>query len=151
MSHPIADKLPIGVTMGEAAGIGPEIIAKAHSEHADVMRGSFVVGDVDTMRRASRLVALNGRPALPVAVITDPAQVIDVPPHWIAVLQVGAAVLPVPWSQFSANAGGFAAQALPLPNALSLLGVALFAQTVALSNNPPGFTLSEGLRLTIGG
>lgn len=99
MSHPIADKLPIGVTMGDAAGIGPEIIAKAHSEHADVMRGSFVVGDVDTMRRASRLVALNGRPALPVAVITDPAQVIDVPPHCIAVLQVGAALLPVPWAK----------------------------------------------------
>jgi 4-hydroxythreonine-4-phosphate dehydrogenase len=105
MSHPIADKLPIGVTMGDAAGIGPEIIAKAHREHADVMRGSFVVGDVDTMRRASRLVALNGRPALPVAVITDPAQVIDVPPHCIAVLQVGAALLPVPWGQVSANAG----------------------------------------------
>jgi hypothetical protein len=51
----------------------------------------------------------------------------------------------------STNAGGFAAQALPLPNALSLLGVALFAQAVALSNNAPGFTLSEGLRLTIGG
>lgn len=100
-----AEQLPIVVTMGDAAGIGPETIAKAHSEHADVMRGSFVVGDVDTMRRASRLVAKNGRPALPVAVITDPAQASDVPPHCIAVLQVGAALLPVPWGKVSARAG----------------------------------------------
>ena len=105
MRFPLANQPTIAVTMGDAAGIGPEIIAKAHSEHADEMRGTFVVGDVDTMRRASRLVALDGRPPLPVAVISEPAQARNVPPNCIAVLQVGAALLPVPWGKVSASAG----------------------------------------------
>ena len=50
MSHPA--HMPVAITMGDAAGIGPEIIAKAflHSPHAT--RGCFVAGDVQTMRAA---------------------------------------------------------------------------------------------------
>lgn len=72
-----------------------------------------------------------------------------------ASIPVGACTLLVQPGQaavlLGANVGGFATQALPLPNDVGLLGVDLFAQAAALSNNVHGFTLSEGLRLTIGG
>ncbi len=94
--------------MGDAAGIGPEIIAKAYREQPDLMRGSFVVGDVATMRRAAQVVASAGRPALPVAVITEAHQVHGIPPHCIPVLHIGAGAEPVPWGKVSAVAGALA-------------------------------------------
>ncbi|NBX21710.1 MAG: 4-hydroxythreonine-4-phosphate dehydrogenase PdxA, partial [Betaproteobacteria bacterium] len=36
----------IAITMGDAAGIGPEIIAKAFREEPEVLRACFVAGDV---------------------------------------------------------------------------------------------------------
>ncbi len=45
------------VTMGDAAGIGPEIIAKVFQNHPADVVGCVVVGDVRTMRRAAALVA----------------------------------------------------------------------------------------------
>ena len=56
---------PLLITMGDAAGIGPEIIAKAFRDSTAEMAGCVVVGDVATMRRAA---ALTAAPlALPVA------------------------------------------------------------------------------------
>lgn len=98
----------IVITMGDAAGIGPEIIAKAFREQPQLMRGSFVAGDVQTLRRAAAVVAGPGQVALPVAVLTDPDQALDVPLHCIPVVQVGAALAPVPWGAVSAIAGEFA-------------------------------------------
>ena len=45
---------PLAITMGDAAGIGPEIIAKAYREQPSLMHQCFVVGDVGTMRRANQ-------------------------------------------------------------------------------------------------
>ena len=74
---------PILITMGDAAGIGPEIIAKAFLNHPVDSMGCVVVGDVATMRRAAALVS---KPlALPVAEfdsLDDAA-----PPNCIPVLQ----------------------------------------------------------------
>ena len=99
---------PMVITMGDAAGIGAEIIAKAFQMEPQTMQGCFVAGDVQTMRRAAAAVVPVGQVALPVAVLTAPTQVFDVPPHCIAVLQVGEALGPVPWGQVSAVAGEFA-------------------------------------------
>lgn len=99
---------PIVITMGDAAGIGPEIIAMAFREQPQLMRDCFVAGDVQTLRRAAAVVAGPGQAALPVAVLTDPDQTLDVPPHCIPVLQIGAALAPVPWGAVSALAGEFA-------------------------------------------
>lgn len=99
---------PIVITMGDAAGIGPEIIAKAFREQPQLMRGCFVAGDVQTLRRAAAVVAGPGQAALPVAVLTDPDQTLDVPTHCIPVVQIGAALAPVPWGAVSAIAGEFA-------------------------------------------
>jgi len=79
----------IAITMGDAAGIGPEIIAKAFRDHAQETRGCFVVGDVDVMRRGAQAVA--GSVPLPVAVIEDVAHIPNVgsmPPRCVPVLPV---------------------------------------------------------------
>jgi len=98
----------IAITQGDAAGIGPEIIAKCFASQADLMRGCFVAGDVQTLRNASAMLAGPGHPQMPVAVIAAPAQALGVPPHCIPVLQVGPAMQPVLTGQVSAIAGEFA-------------------------------------------
>ena len=47
---------PIAITLGDPAGIGPEIIAKAFRDAPDLLRGCFVAGDVATLRRAAAIV-----------------------------------------------------------------------------------------------
>ena len=99
---------PLVITMGDAAGIGPEIIAKVYRSQPELMRHCFVAGDIGTMRRATQVVASVGHPALPVAVITSVDQVADVPPHCIPVLQIGAPLALVPWGAISSVAGALA-------------------------------------------
>ena len=57
MSADARVNLPIAITLGDAAGIGPEIIAKAFRDAPGALRGCFVAGDVGTMRRAAAIVA----------------------------------------------------------------------------------------------
>ncbi len=94
--------------MGDVAGIGPEIIAKAFRQEPRVMQGCFVAGDVQVMRRACAAVAGAQALALPVATLVTPDQALDVPPNCVPVLQVGDAVGNVPWGAVSAVAGEFA-------------------------------------------
>jgi 4-hydroxythreonine-4-phosphate dehydrogenase len=103
---------PIAITMGDPAGIGPEIIAKVFAGDADLAQGCFVVGDLASMRRGAAAVAA-GRPPLPVARIDSLADIGQVPPRCIPLLQVGgeAPVLPAP-GQVSATAGRMAADAV---------------------------------------
>jgi 4-hydroxythreonine-4-phosphate dehydrogenase len=49
----------IAITMGDAAGIGPEIIAMLHRDYVDSMGGTVVVGDAAVMRRACELVGIS--------------------------------------------------------------------------------------------
>jgi 4-hydroxythreonine-4-phosphate dehydrogenase len=97
---------PIAITMGDAAGIGPEIIAKCFLHHREILQGCFVAGDVLTMRRALTLV--QGAVPLPVVVLDRLDEIAQLPPRCLPVLQVGAALAPVPWGQVSAAAGEFA-------------------------------------------
>jgi 4-hydroxythreonine-4-phosphate dehydrogenase len=99
---------PIVITLGDAAGIGPEIIAKAFRAQPELMHGCFVAGDVQTMRRAAALDTGVGRVALPVACISTPQQALDVPLQCIPVLQVGAALESVALGVVSKTAGEFA-------------------------------------------
>jgi 4-hydroxythreonine-4-phosphate dehydrogenase len=108
MTNPVIRTKPVAITMGDAAGIGPEIIAKAFRACPTDLRGCFVAGDVQAMRRASTVVTLSGQAPLPVAVIRAPEDAWDVPKACIAVLQVGAALPVVPWGKVSAQAGAFA-------------------------------------------
>lgn len=101
--------LPIAITLGDPAGIGPEIIAKAFRDNPEVTRGCFVVGDVATLRRALQQVAGDELP-LPVAVLTNAEQVYAVPPRCLPVLQVGALETLAPMGRLSASAGRLAAE-----------------------------------------
>jgi len=103
---------PLAVTMGDPAGIGPEIIAKAFRDAPDVMRGCFVAGDVATLRRAAAGVTGEGV-ALPVAAIEQPADALCAPPRCVPVLQVvEPPPQPVPLGQVSADGGRLAGDAV---------------------------------------
>ncbi|WP_431275415.1 4-hydroxythreonine-4-phosphate dehydrogenase PdxA [Variovorax ureilyticus] len=98
--------LPIAVTLGDPAGIGPEIIVKAFRDAGDDMRGCFVAGDVALVRRAARRLAAPGSLALPVSEIESLADVAGVPPNCVPVLQVvKEADASIPLGEVSALAG----------------------------------------------
>jgi len=103
-----AEALPLAITLGDAAGIGPEIIAKAFVSQPAMLRSCFVAGDVAVMRRALARATTAGVPTWPVAQIADPAEALQVPPRCLPVLQVGAPMAPVTLGQISAVAGEFA-------------------------------------------
>ena len=94
--------------MGDAAGIGPEIITKLYRDQPDVMHNCFVVGDMGTMRRATQVVVSAVHPALQVLAIASVDQVADVPPGCLPVLQIGAPIEQVPWGCVSGVAGALA-------------------------------------------
>ena len=100
---------PIAITMGDPAGIGPEIIAKAFRDAPDVTAGCFVAGDVATMRRAAGFISA-GQIPLPVARIDAPAEAQGLPPRCLPVLQITEHTAPVPIGKISGLAGEMAAQ-----------------------------------------
>lgn len=99
---------PIAITLGDPAGIGPEIIAKAFRDAPELTRGCFVAGDVAALRRAAAIVQGAGGVDLPVAEIAAPPEAQRAPPRCIPVLQVVAPAPPVPLGQVSAQAGRMA-------------------------------------------
>lgn len=97
---------PLLLTMGDAAGIGPEIIVRAHL--AGNAAGCVVVGDPGVLRRALGLLAAT----LPVALLDTPAAVDAVPPGCLAVCAppgLPAALDALPWGQVDARSGAAAA------------------------------------------
>ena len=111
--------LPIAITAGDPAGIGPEIAAclfqdahPAEGPSGHPMRGVFVAGNVEVMRRAAACIAGPGRPAVPVAVLEDAADVWQAPPGCMPVLPVVEALAAVPFGQVSAEGGRQAAAAV---------------------------------------
>ena len=108
MTVPSLPKL-LAITQGDPAGIGPETIAKAFRDAPDDLRGCFVVGDLATLRRAAQCVQRPGEPSLPVALLTEPAQALSVPPRCLPVWQLPGVPGPQPFGQISAEAGRAAA------------------------------------------
>ncbi len=102
-------KLPIAITQGDAAGIGPEIIAKAFRDAPDDTRDCFVVGDVATLRRAVQVISA-GQIPLPVALIESSAEALTLPPRCLPVLQVGTPTELATFGCLSAAAGRLAGE-----------------------------------------
>jgi 4-hydroxythreonine-4-phosphate dehydrogenase len=101
-------QLPIAITMGDAAGIGPEIIAKLYQNQPALTQGTFVAGDVMTMRQASALVAeVSGTVQLPVVQVQSSAESLACPAGCIPVLQMGPALGPVLAGHVNSSAGEF--------------------------------------------
>jgi len=100
---------PLALTMGDACGIGPEIIA-AWFRSADA-GNAFVVGDVAVMRRAVRFTG----GLLPVARIDRPDDVAALPSGCIPVLQadgVAPDLIDAPLGRIDARAGAAAARCI---------------------------------------
>ena len=74
--------LPVALTMGDACGIGPEVVAKLFRGMQGA--GCVVLGDVGVMRRAA---AFTGG-MLAVAQVERATDVFEVPPNCVPVLQV---------------------------------------------------------------
>jgi 4-hydroxythreonine-4-phosphate dehydrogenase len=106
---------PIVITLGDAAGIGPEIIVKAFRDAPEQLQGCVVVGDLAVMQRAALLVAQceYQEPHMQIQLVRDLHEAAQVnAPHTIPVLQVTQPLttdqLPA-WGQISATAGKLAA------------------------------------------
>jgi 4-hydroxythreonine-4-phosphate dehydrogenase len=104
-----ASALPLAITMGDAAGIGPEVVARLFKDGAG--QGAFVVGDVAVMRNAATIVG----GLLPVARLEHPGQLADVPPDCLPVLQVEGLppdLLAAPLGRVDARCGRAAAASI---------------------------------------
>lgn len=101
-------RMPLAITLGDPAGIGPEIIVKAFREAPELTSGCFVAGDVSTLRRAAELVRGVDGVAWPLAVIESIAEASQVPPHCVPVLQVVNPAPLAPIGEISAAAGKMA-------------------------------------------
>jgi 4-hydroxythreonine-4-phosphate dehydrogenase len=109
--------------MGDACGIGPEIVAKAFAQGA--LPGAFVLGDLGVLRRAAAVVAAGEGVDLPVAVIERPDEALAMPPRCVPVLP--AAGLPagldqLAWGGVDARAGAAAAACIRQAVALAQAG-----------------------------
>ena len=100
---------PLAVTMGDPAGIGPEIVARAFRDAPQLMAGAFVAGELQCMRRGAALAAGDGV-ALPVVVIDSAAEAMDVPPACIPLLPVTRCDALPALGEVHAEAGRMAAE-----------------------------------------
>lgn len=91
----------IAVTMGDAAGIGPEVIVPAlvHPEVLSHCR-PVVIGDADRLRAASRILGHQAE-----IVLVDSVEDAHPGPDRVCVLQVGELPDDLPWGEVSAVAG----------------------------------------------
>ncbi len=101
---------PIAITLGDPAGIGPEIITKAFRDAPQVLQNCFVAGDLATLRRAAQFTSVPGQPAMPVALMASLDQLPSVPPRCIPLLQVTQQLEPIALGRVSSLAGQAAAQ-----------------------------------------
>lgn len=111
---PLATAKPLLVTMGDAAGIGPEIIVKAFAAEPADLHNVVVAGDMAVMRRAAALhrAQVGAAQALAVAEVANPADTLGLPPRCIAVWQACDPITPPVFGQVSGLAGRAAAQCI---------------------------------------
>ncbi len=99
------DPMPFALTLGDPAGIGPELICKLAVDPARVAVPLLVIGDVGILRRAAGIVA----PTLQIVPVADPAEALSVPAGALAVLPLVEALPPdLPFGKIDARAGAAA-------------------------------------------
>jgi 4-hydroxythreonine-4-phosphate dehydrogenase len=96
---PDLEHLPIAITMGDACGIGPEIIAKLYAD-ADPLPPTLVLGDRALMERAVQLLSL----PLTVAAINSPED-FQPTPDTINVISLSSLPEDLPFGQLDSRAG----------------------------------------------
>jgi 4-hydroxythreonine-4-phosphate dehydrogenase len=106
-----ASSLPLALTMGDPAGIGPEIILKAFALHPEQMRGVCVVGDLAAMQQHLQSLSAVLPVQLQCVAVPNLSQVWRMGNFQVPVLQAGAS-LPFKPGQASAEGGLMAADAI---------------------------------------
>jgi len=108
-AHAHAPMLPVALSFGDAAGIGPEIIVKAFADADFIGRHpAFVVGDAAVLRRA----AVRWAPALRVETIATPERHRPGTTGLLQVVDVGGVPIELPPGRISAAAGRAAFEAV---------------------------------------
>jgi 4-hydroxythreonine-4-phosphate dehydrogenase len=111
----------VAITMGDPAGIGPEIIIKAFALAPELMQGFCVFGDVPTLQRQlTQLVPLLPR-RLECVSVSDVAQAGQSLAHQLPVIQCGQSHV-IAMGQVSAQAGAMAAAAIRSATQAALSG-----------------------------
>lgn len=93
------EQLPIAITMGDACGIGPEIVARLYTDPAP-LPPTLVLGDEGIIKRAIRLLAL----PLSVRVIASPED-FQSSPNTINVISLSHLPKDLPFGQLDKQAG----------------------------------------------
>ncbi|TSE20258.1 4-hydroxythreonine-4-phosphate dehydrogenase 2 [Tepidimonas alkaliphilus] len=120
---------PIALTMGDAAGIGPEIIVRLFQRHPDWSQRCVVIGSGAALRRAAQLLG-----GAPIAELADPLEAANVPPGAIPLWPVVELHEPLPpWGQVNAAAGRAAAEAVERAAQAALRGEVAAVVTAPLS------------------
>ena len=113
------NKKPIAITIGDAAGIGPEIIVKAFCQAPELFLNCIVVGDKAVMQRAWHLVAANTR------LLPKPMSISMAMQEGLSIQQVGSPLgseqLPA-FGKISAVAGQLAADSITWATQAALRG-----------------------------
>ncbi|WP_238431266.1 4-hydroxythreonine-4-phosphate dehydrogenase PdxA [Streptomyces cavernae] len=108
----------IAVTMGDGAGIGPEVIVPALL-HPETLRDCrpVVVGDAERLRQAARILGVD----CTVVAVADPARA-EFSPGRINVIDLGLLPADLPWGELSARAGDAAYHYIRVAADLALRG-----------------------------
>jgi 4-hydroxythreonine-4-phosphate dehydrogenase len=129
--HRPALALPMVLTMGDPAGIGPEIIVKAFRERPELLRQVVVAGDVETLHRAAQQWGA-GSTRLMLAEMGDVGDLADVPPGCMAVVQACQLSQPVAVGHISEYAGRAAADCIEWAALAALRGRACAVVTAPI-------------------
>lgn len=101
---------PLAITMGDPAGIGPEIVVQALHARPQLLSRVVVAGDVATLQRALDLTGLSAD--LRLFPVSSPAELPARPPGALAVVQACAPLAPPAFGRISAVAGQAAADCI---------------------------------------
>ena len=112
--------LPIAITMGDPAGIGPEIIVKAYAKNPALANICFVVGDAKLLIKVCQLLKLD----VQVQIISeaDLPNLLSWPPSVIAVMPNPSSAVLVQTGVIQALAGKIAGECIELATDLHLRG-----------------------------
>jgi 4-hydroxythreonine-4-phosphate dehydrogenase len=117
--------LPIAITPGDPAGIGPEIVAKAFRDAPELLAGCFVLGDVGLLQRTAALIG-----GVPVRQISSAKDALTTPSANLPVmrladsemLQKSEQIAQIPYQAVNDVAGKFSAQCVREAAQMALRG-----------------------------
>ena len=97
---------PIGITLGDPAGIGPEIVARLAAE--DPGYPYVVYGDAGALRRGAAAMSLD----LAIVRVRDPSEATSLPSGVVPLIEIGLVPPDLPFGRVSAVAGAAAYAAI---------------------------------------